>query len=211
VDVSLDGWIPEKRTVRVEPRGKAEVSFELKPVEAASPEPDPTPVPAATPTASPEPEPTAVPAATPTASPEPEPTAAPAATPDASPETAGPLPPAEEPAPTSHGPLWTGGWVVAGIGAAVAIAGGITGGAALSKGKALDSDYPDGVPRDKKDDMDQVDRMAITTNVLLGVGGAAVVAGVVLLILDDGPAERDVALLPAAGPSFAGAALAGRF
>jgi len=120
-------------------------------------------------------------------------------------------PTVEQPGPVGRGGFWTGGWVVAGIGAGFLVAGGITGAAALSTGKDLESDFPDGVPRAEKNRVDRMDRLALSTNILLGVGGAAVVAGVVMLLLDDGPAERDVALLPAAGPSFAGATIRGRF
>jgi hypothetical protein len=175
IEAAMDGYLPQKRTVRVEPRSKAVVSFELQKPVAEEPAPGPAEEPAAEPR------------------PEPEP------------------PPVEQPAPAGHGALWTGGWVVTGIGAAILVAGGVTGGLALSAGNQLESDYPDGVPRADEDKVDRMDRLAVATNVLLGVGGAAVIAGVVLLVLDDGPAESAVTLAPAAGPGFAGAALTGRF
>jgi hypothetical protein len=142
-----------------------------------------------------------------------------AATPEGDPDSAipepvapppPPPPPAERPA-AGHGALWTGGWVVAGLGAAIMVAGGVTGGMALATGNELESDYPDGVPRDKKSEVDGMDRLAVATDVLLGVGGAALVAGVVMLVVDVRSESDDVAFVPAAGPGFAGASLAGRF
>jgi len=172
VEASLDGYAAEKRTVRVESRGDAAVSFELQKVQAPSPEDDAD---------------------------------------SAAPEPVEPLPPpAEEPA-AGHGSLWTGGWIAASLGAAVMIAGGVTGGIALAKGNELETDYPDGVPGDKKSEVDGMDRLAVATDVLLCVGGAAVVAGVVMLVVDGRSKRRDVAFVPDAGPGFAGASLAGRF
>jgi len=172
VEALLDGYAAQKRTVRVESRGDAAVSFELQKVEAVPPEGDAD---------------------------------------SAAPEPVEPLPPpAEEPA-AGHGSLWTGGWIAAGLGAAIMVAGGVTGGLALAKGNELKADYPDGVPRDKKSEVDGLDRLAIATDVLLGVGGAAVVVGVVMLVLDGKSEPQEVAFAPAAGPGFAGASLAGRF
>jgi hypothetical protein len=167
IEAAMHGYTPEKRTVRVEPRSKTGMLFELQQLPADGPAAEPEPGPAKS--------------------------------------------PPEEPVPAGHGALWTGGWAVTGIGAALLVAGGITGGLALSAGNQLESDYPDGVPRADEDKVDRMDRLAVATNVLLGVGGAAVVAGVVLLVLDDGPGESAVILTPAAGPGFAGAALTGRF
>jgi hypothetical protein len=114
---------------------------------------------------------------------------------------------------TERGGLWTGGWVVFGVGAAVGIAGCVTGGMALSKGGDLDSDYPDGVPSAKSGEVDSMDNLAVTTNVLLGVGGAMVFAGAIMLIVDSvgKDDDSDVALVPSFGPHFTGLGLEGRF
>jgi hypothetical protein len=122
------------------------------------------------------------------------------------------IPPKPEAKADDGRPLWTGGWVMVGIGAGLLAAGGITGSLALKTGKELESDYPDGVPQDKKGEIDSMDNLAITTNVLLGVGGAAAVAGAIMLIVDAGSEEEaSVALVPVGGGSCAGLALEGRF
>ena len=109
-------------------------------------------------------------------------------------------------------PLWTGGWVMAGVGAGLLVAGGITGGLALKTGKDLEADYPDGVPRDKKGEIDSMDNLAITTNILLGVGAAVAATGAIMLILDVGADEEPaVALTPVTDGQSAALVLEGRF
>jgi hypothetical protein len=148
--------------------------------------------------------------------PEPEPAALPEAEVPPEPETAKADPEPEQPTepeqPDEGRPLWIGGWVLAGVGAGVLVAGGVTGGLALKTGKDLESDYPDGVPRDKKSEIESMDNLAITTNVLLGVGGALAVTGAIMLILDVGADEEAaVALAPFSDGASAGLVLERRF
>jgi hypothetical protein len=144
-------------------------------------------------------------------------------------EEAGPAPApaaeAEDTAPPAGGAgpsrepssgLRVGGWVLAGVGAAMLITGGITGGMALNLDEDLYESCPDEhcpATADYRDKIDRLDRLSVVTDVMLFAGGAIAATGAVLLILD---ATRDeepsaVSLIPSAGPGFAGAALRGRF
>ena len=83
------------------------------------------------------------------------------------------------------GALWTGGWVVFGAGAALALAGTVTGGMALSMGSDLEGKCPDGVcPPEYHDDNNKMKNLALSSDILLGVGLVGVAAGAVCLILD---------------------------
>jgi hypothetical protein len=111
-------------------------------------------------------------------------------------------------------PVATTGWVVAGVGAAVLVAGGVTGGVALSKNKDIEDNCPGGDCEPAyHDDVDSRDALATTSTVLIGVGAAAVVAGVLMLTVFDSDEDpsAEVALLPVLGPETAGAALEWRF
>lgn len=107
------------------------------------------------------------------------------------------------------------GWVTLGLGGALLVGGGITGGMALSLDDELSEPCGDGgCPPSKHGDLEKRDTLAMTTNVLLGVGGAAVVAGVLMLTVFDGGEDEaavDVSLAPSSGPGFAGATVVGRF
>jgi hypothetical protein len=111
--------------------------------------------------------------------------------------------------------LHPAGWVVLGVGAALLVGGGVTGGVALSKNGELADSCPDGVCQPgKQGEIDSRDALAMTSNVLLGVGAAAAVAGVLMLVLMDGdeePGGADVALAPVAGPGAAGLTAEWRF
>ena len=116
-------------------------------------------------------------------------------------------------------PLKTWGWVTLGVGAAVAIAGGVVGGVALSLDKKLQDDCQDNVcdTPAQHDDISKRDSMGVASTVLIISGAAVAATGVVLLIVGYKKAETndatgaEVSLVPAAGPGFAGAAFAGRF
>lgn len=107
------------------------------------------------------------------------------------------------------------GWVTVGLGGALLIGGAVTGGMALNLNSELGDECTGGncLP-DRHDDLDKRDILAMTTNILLGVGAAAAVAGVLMLTVFAG-GETDegsnVALVPAAGRSAVGATLDWRF
>ncbi len=83
------------------------------------------------------------------------------------------------------GALWTGGWVAFGAGAALALAGAVTGGMALDLGGDLEGKCPEGVcPPEYHDDNNRMRDLALSSDILLGVGLVGVAAGAVCLILD---------------------------
>jgi hypothetical protein len=137
--------------------------------------------------------------------------------PEAATAPAGPAPgPVDEPAETPSPGLRIGGWVLVGAGAAMLITGGITGGMALNVDEDLYGSCPDEhcpATADYQDKIDRLDRLSVVTDVMLFAGGAIAATGAVLLIIDATRGEEPaaVALAPAIGPDFAGAALRGRF
>ena len=129
---------------------------------------------------------------------------------------------AEQRAPTpstSKGsPIETWGWVTLGVGAAVAIAGGVVGGMALSLDKQLQDDCTGNqCGPAQHDDLGKRDSLGFASTVLIVSGAAVAATGAVLLIVGYKKAETndapgaEVSLVPAAGPGYAGAAFAGRF
>ncbi len=107
------------------------------------------------------------------------------------------------------------GWVAVGVGGALLIGGAITGGMALNLDGDLDNDCEDEhCFGDRQPDIDKLNTLSLTTDILIGVGAAAAVTGVVLLIVGHkkkGENEEPVALAPAFAPGFAGAVIQGRF
>ena len=102
-------------------------------------------------------------------------------------------------------PLMIYGWATLGAGAALLVAGAATGGAALSLGSDLEGNCPRGECGPAyHDDNNRMKSLALGTNVLLGLGGACVLTGVVLLAVGS-KAERkpkkkpSVSLLSPAG------------
>lgn len=120
-----------------------------------------------------------------------------------------PAPLSEDTSGSSGLKVW--GWVTLGAGAAVLIAGGVVGGLALSQSGKLEEACPDGnCSPARGGEVDALGSMALTADILIGVGAAAAVAGVVLLLLPEGRESGDetaVRVVPAPG----GAALQGRF
>jgi hypothetical protein len=107
----------------------------------------------------------------------------------------------------------TWGWLVVGAGGALLISGVITGGVAL----ALDGDLADACPGgncppERFGDMDKLERLSTATNVLISVGAAGAVVGVLLLtVFDDDDPANNISLKPTLGPDYAGALIQGRF
>lgn len=105
------------------------------------------------------------------------------------------------------------GFVGAGLGAALLVGGGVTGGLALKKDGELDDDCPEGVCYSGSYDLlDRRDRLATASTALFVAGGVVAAAGAVMLILDatrgeGGATEAEVSLL--VGPGSV--ALSGRF
>ncbi len=109
-----------------------------------------------------------------------------------------PVAPIETPAPAEPDPIVdtgpgsqaTVGWVAVGVGGALLLGGAVTGAMALS----VDSDLADACvdgscPPAKRSDVDKLDTLAVTTDVLLGVGAAVAITGGVLLLLDADSAD----------------------
>jgi hypothetical protein len=89
--------------------------------------------------------------------------------------------------------LNTFGWATAGVGAALLAGGGATGIWALSLDADLEDACRDGhCPASRASDIDRLEALARTTNVLLGLGAAAAAAGVVMLLLDAPETEPGV-------------------
>jgi hypothetical protein len=109
------------------------------------------------------------------------------------------------------------GWVLIGVGSALAVGGSITGVGALKLDKDITGECSedDGcLDVDRSDDVERRDALALTTDVLIGVGAAAFVTGILLLTVFDGdeePDSADVAVVPVVGHDLAGAAMEWRF
>lgn len=95
--------------------------------------------------------------------------------------------PAAHPSPVSPvdgGPLRALGWTLTGAGAALLLGSVGTGTVALVLDGDIGNNCPEGVcDASWSDELQTRDRLAVSTNVLLGVGSAALVAGVVVLLV----------------------------
>jgi hypothetical protein len=137
---------------------------------------------------------------------------------DARPEPEAPAEPSAQPTADDSGPrdpkkIW--GWVAIGVGGALVITGAITGGVALAKNGEIEDNCPQGnCPPPYHDDVEQRDRLALTADILLPVGAAAAVAGVLLLTLPWGESAGETAtarVQPLLGADRAGLAAQWRF
>lgn len=80
--------------------------------------------------------------------------------------------------------LKAAGWATLGVGAAVLVAGAVTGGMSLSLENELAPDCAEnGCPPGKTSDRDRMDQFALATDVLIGAGAAVAATGIVLLVL----------------------------
>ncbi|MBW2275963.1 MAG: hypothetical protein JRF63_00640 [Deltaproteobacteria bacterium] len=107
--------------------------------------------------------------------------------------------------------VWT--WIAFGVGGAAGVGAIITGSLALSKESDLRDRCTGGeCPASLSGDFDSVERLALTTDILIGVAAAGVVAGTLLYFFEpDSGAGVEVGVAPAAGAGSAGLVLTGRF
>ncbi|MCP4674016.1 MAG: tetratricopeptide repeat protein [Deltaproteobacteria bacterium] len=131
-------------------------------------------------------------------------------------------PPSHPPAPKEDQPrrrVWT--WVAFGIGGAAGIGAVITGVLALKKDDKMWSQCGDDgtcfsyeYDGDFTNDRDALEALGLTTDILIGVAAAGVIAGTILYFVEPGgKKEKDesVAVLPSAFGSGAGLSVTGRF
>ena len=130
-------------------------------------------------------------------------------------------PAASVPAPTTARPsapaapanasssLSTPGWISVGAGALLIAGGAATGIAALKLDGKLEADCPAGhCSSSRAGDIDRLETLTMTTDLLFGLGTAAAAAGVVMLLLDpdsSAPASQDTSLSFSMGRRFVGA------
>jgi len=112
------------------------------------------------------------------------------------------------------------GWWTLGAGAALLIAGGVSGGVALHLNAELKKECPGGsCPPEQYSDLDTRDRLSVASTVLLAGGLAASVVGILLLAVfsrtpklsDAEEVEPAAAFAPSFGPGAAGAVVEWRF
>ncbi len=106
------------------------------------------------------------------------------------------------------------GIVLLATGGAALIAGSITGGAALAIRDDLEAHCTDGeCPPAWHDDNDRMRGLSVASTILLPLGGAAAVTGLVLLLVGKKKHENEqaVSVLPVSSPDGAGLVLKGRF
>jgi hypothetical protein len=130
-------------------------------------------------------------------------------------------------------PLRLWGSVAVGLGGAVLISGVVTGAVSLSLNEDIEKNCPGGdCAPEFHDDLDQRDALALSTSILLGVGGGIAVAGALMVIFSydwakpkteerSGAvagkkvaakrAQQTIALRPIVGSTVVGAALDWRF
>ncbi len=112
--------------------------------------------------------------------------------------------------PVNKKKLW--GWLTLSLGAAVLGGGGVLGGLALSQDGTLSDACPGGsCSPTRQGEIDAMDRMALISDIMFGVGGALAATGLILLVLPDkgkkekadDPNAPDVSVTPTPGGIFA--------
>ncbi len=125
--------------------------------------------------------------------------------------TAEPVEPATEDPPEGKR-LWT--WVAFGVGGVAAVGAAVTGGLTASRASTLDENCPENTcSPDDRETIDSGRKLALTTDVLIGVAAVGLAAGILLYFIEPGLGEDDesVALLPSVVPGGGGVSLSGRF
>jgi hypothetical protein len=109
------------------------------------------------------------------------------------------------------------GWITLGVGSAMLIGAGVTGGLALSTQNRIDEKCPDGCYQPDHHLVDERNNLAVTTDTLFGVGGVVTAAGAGIVIYriikkkKERPDEQAFLLQPILRPEVAGAAVNVRF
>ncbi len=123
-----------------------------------------------------------------------------------------------EPQKKKTSPLMIWGSVALGVGGAVVIGGVITGSLALSLNGTIEdeckkSDGKRQCEESNRDDLDKRDTLALTTDILLGVGIPIAVTGLTLVLVSalKGDKAETIALRPEIGPKAVGATVEWRF
>ena len=202
----VEGWISEMTLLRERGPTAAQAPASVPaapPAAVAAPAYAPSP-PAAAAAPAYSPLPAATPAIAPLYDSSGAPPPAPAAAPATSPGMSAPYARAQVPPPTESGSGRTvAAVVVGGVGVAALVAGGVFTYLASSNFSDVEKKYDPGKTSDGK-------TYATLQFVGYGVGAAAIVTAVILLATGD-DSHRSVALAPAVGPGFTGAALSGTF
>jgi hypothetical protein len=122
-------------------------------------------------------------------------------------------------------PLRTGGAVAIGIGGAALIAGAVTGIMALQSNDYVKDNCPDGIcsTPEAQDELDKRDKLALSTDILLGAGAGVAIAGVLMVVFsydwkkskekgEEGASlEESISLRPIIGPGMVGTTVEWRF
>ena len=114
-------------------------------------------------------------------------------------------------------PLELAGWIAVGTGGAMLITAGVTGGLAIKENNYIEDHCPDGCYEADHDRIDKRDMLAMTTDVLIGVGSVVAATGAGLLIFSfiknkkERESENTVWVRPVLNPQVAGASLEVRF
>ena len=116
----------------------------------------------------------------------------------------------------SPSPLKPVGWSLLGAGAGTLIAAMVTGGIVLSIDNDLENDCePDGCPPGKVEKRNQMNRLALTTDILIGCGAVLAASGIILWVIGNSTQKnenrRTVSLRPSLSDSQASLILIKKF
>ena len=112
--------------------------------------------------------------------------------------------------PKTPDKLKIGGWILVGVGGAVLVASAVTGGMAMKLDGELEEACPnlDCAPN-RHDDVDKLRRLSVASDVMIGVGSAALAAGAAMVIVSmvrgkSESEESNIAVTPVATPDWLG-------